>query len=90
MEHLVTKAFDYGVPTGLLVMAAVGAVWLCRWLRAEVVRPLVASHLGLVNALQAELPRQTDELREQTRVLNRIEKNGCGHAPAFVEHHEPA
>lgn len=66
-------------PTALLITAVVtlagvittlaGAFWkIATWLRAQVVEPLVKSHLELIDTLKAEIPRQSQCLQDQADV----------------------
>lgn len=56
------EIFNYGVPTGLLLLV-LWAIWRTgQWAKQEVVAPIVKSHLALIEMMMEHLPRQTDAL----------------------------
>jgi hypothetical protein len=51
--------FDYGIPTGVLLVL-LAAIWrVAVWTKSKVVEPLVESHLGLIKVLTEHVPKQT-------------------------------
>lgn len=61
--------FNYGVPTGILVMLLWGIWKLSVWLRDNIAQPVVKAHLSLIATLQEHLPRQTDAIDAQTKMM---------------------
>jgi len=68
--------FNYGVPTGLLVLFLYASWRIVAYLKTNVMEPTVKNHLKLIEALNEHLPRQTagieqiiGEERDQTKAI---------------------
>ena len=58
--------FNYGVPTGILLLLLFAGWRLLDWTKHEIVVPVVKAHLTLVATLQDHVPKQTDAINELT------------------------
>ena len=72
----IKEFFNYGVPTGVLLMI-LWAIWkVTTWAKKEVMLPLIKSHLELIEILKVHMPKQTEaisqlveESAKQTKIL---------------------
>ena len=55
---------DKGLAVAELIAVGLGLAYMCRWLAKNVVAPVVTAHVGLLNALQAQMPNQTQKLTD--------------------------
>jgi hypothetical protein len=68
MDDVAVKdLFNYGVPTGLLLLTMFGLWRMLLWAKTNVVEPVVRSHLALITSLTENVPRQSEKL---TRVAD--------------------
>lgn len=76
------EAFNYGLPTVLLIFGCI-ALWRAAiWARTKVVEPVVEAHVKTMNTFSAEMPKQTAELREMKACMQKLSgdlSNICHH-----------
>ncbi len=62
MDDVTVKdLFNYGVPTGILLIV-LWAIWrILGWVKANVVEPVVKSHLDLINVLKENVPKLVED-----------------------------
>ncbi len=74
------EVFNYGVPTGILFMAAFGLYRLILWAKEAIVGPITKSHIDLIEALREHLPKQQEAvnkmLENQAIVIELLKKKG--------------
>lgn len=59
---------------GVVVTLAGTIAIIAKWVKTNVVEPVVKSHLELVETLKQDLPEQTKQMQDQTKVLVTIAK----------------
>jgi hypothetical protein len=60
----VTIAQTLGVPVAVMAFMAAASWITCRWLAEHVVRPVVRSHLELIDTLARRIPELSDKIDE--------------------------
>lgn len=55
--------FNYGVPTGVLLVFLLASWKILVWLKDKVAGPIVDSHISLITVLQRSIPVQAEQLK---------------------------
>lgn len=74
------QAFNYGLPTVLLLLGCLGLWRVAQWARSEVVKPMVTAHVNTMNTFAEQMPRQTEAisgLKNSVDTLNTRIANLC-------------
>ncbi len=68
---MTSEFFNYGVPTGVLIVLLLGIWRLVLWGRAHVLEPIVRSHLELIDTFTEHLPKLAETLENQSKEIGR-------------------
>ncbi len=71
-----------GLPTTVVVSFGYALYWTCRWLAAEIIKPLTHRHITFLDSLEARDKAQTEILAAIQVELVRVREMATGHFDA--------
>ena len=77
------QAFNYGLPTVLLLLVSLAFWRIALWAKAEVVKPIVTAHVRMMNTFSDQMPKQTEAiagLKRSVDSLNGQIRDLCKHS----------
>ena len=81
------EAFNYGLPTVLLLMGSL-ALWRgAIWFRNEVVKPVVAAHVRMMNTFSEHMPKQTEAMAGLKQSVDKLNAGIINLCRYNQEHH---